>query len=162
MGDRTCGTTLLLVVSLLVVSLGLWRLGDRTCGTTLLLVVCLLVLREGTLTVLPLAWVESADMCFPYFVTFSLTSSMRHPNLICSAVYSDPPHENLAVMQVDSRSGVYIFSRSRGDNRATELLLLRIRARRETFGLEGELTEMHQHCSRSISPQPQYLLNLSK
>ena len=127
---RTYWTTLLLVVSLLVVSLGLWRLGDRTCGTTLLLVVCLLVLREGTLTVLPLAWVESADMCFPYFVTFSLTSSMRHPNLICSAVYSDPPHENLAVMQVDSRSGVYIFSRSRGDNRATELLLLRIRARR--------------------------------
>ena len=38
-------------------------------------------------------------------------------------------------MQVDSRSGVYIFSRSRGDNRATELLLLRIRARREPFGL---------------------------
>ena len=36
---------------------------------------------------------------------------------------------------MDSRSGVYIFSRSRGDNRATELLLLRIRARRETFDL---------------------------
>ena len=40
-----------------------------------------------------------------------------------------------SIMQVDSRSGVYIFSRSRGDNRATELLLLRIRARRETFDL---------------------------
>ena len=38
-------------------------------------------------------------------------------------------------MQVDSRSGVYIFSRSRGDNRAAKLLLLRMRARREPFGL---------------------------
>lgn len=33
-------------------------LGDKTCGTTLLLVVSLLVLREWTLTVLSLVWVE--------------------------------------------------------------------------------------------------------
>ena len=65
-----------------------------------------------------------------------LTSSMRHLNLICSAVYSDPtPWNPCYVMPVDSRSGVYIFSRSRGDNRAAEWLLLRIKARRDPFGL---------------------------
>ena len=46
-------------------------------------------------------------------------------------------HKILAVMQVDSRGGVYIFLRSRGDNRATELLPQRIRARREPFGLSS-------------------------
>ena len=46
-------------------------------------------------------------------------------------------NKTLAVMQVDFRSGVYIFSRSRGVYWAAELLLLRIRERRETFGLEG-------------------------
>ena len=45
-------------------------------------------------------------------------------------------NKTLAMMQVDSRSGVYIFSRSRGVYGAAELLSLRIRERRETFGLE--------------------------
>ena len=44
------------------------------------------------------------------------------------------------MMQVDFRSGVYIFSRSRGDHRAAELLLLRIRARREPFGLSSAIS----------------------
>ncbi|MDY5321439.1 MAG: hypothetical protein SPG93_07230, partial [Prevotella sp.] len=42
-------------------------------------------------------------------------------------------HKILAVMQVDSRGGVYIFSRSRGDNRATELLPQRSRTRRRAL-----------------------------
>ena len=49
----------------------------------------------------------------------------------------------------------YIFSRSLGDNRATELLLLRIRARRETFGLEGS----SQRCTNTVFAV--YLLNLN-
>ena len=40
-------------------------------------------------------------------------------------------------MQVDSRGSVYIFSQSRGDNRAAELLPQRIRARGEPFGLSS-------------------------
>ena len=78
------------------------------------------------------------------------------------------PHETLAMMQVDSRTGVYIFSRSRRAYWAAELLPLRIRERRETFGLERST----QRCpitilavclficyisSYSISPQPLHI-----
>ena len=45
--------------------------------------------------------------------------------------------ETLAMMKVVSRSGVYIFSQSRGDHRAAELLPQRISARGEPFGLSS-------------------------
>ena len=37
--DRSCGTTLLLLVTCYLLPLGVVFLGDRSCGTTLLLVV---------------------------------------------------------------------------------------------------------------------------
>ena len=77
----------------------------------------------------------------------------------------------LAMMQVGSRSGVYIFSQSRGVYWTAELLPQRMRERRETSGLEESsqrwtITILAAYLlnlyisSTSISPQPLFLLNL--
>ena len=42
-----------------------------------------------------------------------LTSSMRHPCLIIRILFLTKTNKTLAIMQVDSRSGGYIFSQSR-------------------------------------------------
>ena len=60
---------------------------------------------------------------------------MRHPCLIIRILFLTKTNKTLAIMQVDSRSGGYIFSQSRRAYWVAELLPLRIRERRETFGL---------------------------